>query len=215
MTDDAPQEIEAKFEVDAAERDALLRAERFDDWRVVSRNERAQHDLYFDTAERALRAAGATLRVRTLPDSALVTFKGARQPGAEAHVATRLEDEAPAPAEWAERVAADHPLPDGAPLGPLTRARAIAGAAPLLPVARLRNERATVRLTSGVGEVELALDRCHGERLADGRQVAFDEAELEVKQGGAEALRAAQTALRAAAPGLQPSTLTKLERVLG
>jgi inorganic triphosphatase YgiF len=210
-----PSELEAKFETDAAGRAALLDATAFGAFQVVAVKQRQQDDIYFDTADRALRVAGATLRVRRLPDGALLTFKGARQAATAAHFASRPEDEQTLPAEWAARVSTDAPLPSGLDASPLRRARALAGTAQIEPVARLRNERATLQLRAGEQLLELALDHCVGTRLADGRVVAFDEVELEVKQGGEAALLAAHDALTQAVPSLRPSLATKLERTLG
>lgn len=209
-----PHEIEAKFEIEPADRAALLHAGAFGAFRVVARVERRQDDLYFDTPDLDLRRARSTLRVRRLPDGALLTFKGAKQRLAEAHIASRLEDEVEAPAAWAARVRVDAPLPDGFEAGPLRRAEELAGPGRFVPLARLENERVALRLDDGEHAVELAVDRCRGTRLADGRTVAFDEVEVEVKRGGEDGLNAALEALRGAAPGLRPSDKSKLGRTL-
>jgi triphosphatase len=208
-------EIEAKFEVDASGHAALLTVDAFGAFTVVSRKQRQQDDIYFDTADAALRRAGATLRVRRLADGALMTFKGARRATAAAHVASRPEDEEVLPASWSARVVTDAPLPDGLDSSPLRRARALIGTATLLPVARLLNERVTLDLQDSAGRrLELALDHCVGTRLADGREVAFDEVELEAKQGGEAAVHAAQRELAQSAPTLRPNHGTKLARTL-
>ena len=131
-----PSEIEAKFETDAAGRAALLGATAFGVFRVAAVKQRQQDDIYFDTADRALRQAGATLRVRRLADGALLTFKGARQAAGAAHFASRPEDEQTLPPEWAARVSTDAPLPSGLDASPLRRARTLVGSARLEPVAR-------------------------------------------------------------------------------
>jgi inorganic triphosphatase YgiF len=210
-----PSEIEAKFETDASGLAALRAATAFGQFQVAAVKQRQQDDIYFDTADRALRLAGATLRVRRLPDGAVLTFKGARQAASAAHFASRPEDEQTVPAEWAARVSVQAPLPSGLDASPLRRAVALAGTARLEPVARLLNERATLQLRAGEQVLELALDHCVGTRLADGRVVAFDEVELEVKQGGEAALLAAHDALTQAVSSLRPSRATKLERTLG
>lgn len=215
---DATQEVEAKFSVDPSGRAALLAMTAAGPFRVVSTTWRQQDDVYVDTPERGLARAGATLRVRRLPDGALMTFKGAREPTSSGHehVASRLEDEQALPEAWAARVALDRPLPDSLDISPLRRARRVAGAGVFEPVAWLRNERAIVLLRDERGwKLELALDHCRGTRLADGREIIFDEVELEAKQGGEAAVHMAHQALLSAAPGLRPSRLTKLERVLG
>jgi inorganic triphosphatase YgiF len=211
----ALHELEAKFETDAAGRATLLAATAFGMFQVAAVKQRQQDDIYFDTAERALRIAGATLRVRRLTDGALLTFKGARQAASAAHVASRLEDEQALPAEWAARVSTDAPLPSGLDASPLRRARELVGTAQLEPIARLQNERTTLALRADAQLLELALDHCVGTRLADERMVTFDEVELEVKQGGEAALLAAHDALTEAVSSLRPSHATKLERTLG
>ena len=210
-----PREIEAKFETDAAGHAALLAATTFGAFSVSARKQRQQDDIYFDTTDSALRRAGATLRVRRLADGALMTFKGARQAARAEHFASRAEDEQALPAAWSARVSTDAPLPDGLDASPLRRARALTGAATLQPIARLQNERVTLELRAAdERQLELALDHCVGTRLADGRVVAFDEVELEVKQGGEAALLEAQVALLRAALTLRPSQATKLARTL-
>lgn len=222
MTDEqANREIEAKFEVDEAGRQALLALEQLGAYRVRSRRQRRQDDLYFDTADAALRRAGSTLRVRRLPDGAVVTFKGKREPssgagGGDAHLASRAEDEVPIAPELAEGVSATAALPDAIDVSPVRRARAIVGDTELQPTARLLNERVVIELAHPEGhKLELAVDRVAGTRLADQRMVEFDEVELESKGADRALLLEAQRALQERVPGLRPSHTTKLERVLG
>lgn len=218
MTDD-PREIEAKFTVDDDGRERLLSIESVGDFRVVSRLTAKQVDLYFDSEDRALAAVGATVRVRRLADRAKMTFKGKRNRSDredEAHIANRLEDEVPVTVEYADVANESPALPEHLGLSPLDRASTVAGGQPLLPVARLENLRTTIVLRdASEREAELAVDECVGTRLEDGRTVEFGEVELEGKGIDATSIRQLAEWLIGQVPGLMPSSVTKLERVLG
>jgi inorganic triphosphatase YgiF len=218
MTDPAPREVEAKFTLDRDDRQRLADLQRVGSFRVTHAEATRQVDTYFDSVDRRLAEASSSLRLRRKPSGALMTFKGAREPtsAADAHVASRLEDEVRVPDEDAERVTLQDPLPDMPSLAPLRRARSIVSDAPLIATAQLDNERITLLLADSVGAtLELAIDHVTGTRLSDGRQVIWDEVELEAKGASRELLLHAAAALRKVAPSLRPSRLTKLERVLG
>jgi inorganic triphosphatase YgiF len=212
-----PREIEAKFEIDRDGSAALKRVDTIGRFTVASRSVVRQDDLYFDTPDSRLAAAGATLRVRRGPTGAVMTFKGNREwasdPG-EAHIASRLEDEVDVPVAFADQVSERDPLPDGE-LSPLTRARELAGAGPYVPTARIDNMRTIVDLVDAPGtRLELAIDHCRGTRLADGRVVEFDEVELEAKGASREIVVEVASAIGGVAPSLRASGITKLERTL-
>lgn len=212
------REVEAKFAVDADARDALLQFDEVAGFRVVGRKQKQQRDIYFDTAEGDLGKAGATLRVRRLADGALMTFKGAHAPAAdaeEAHFASRVEDETPISAEDAAAISVERQLPETIDTSPLRRARLIATHGPLEPIAVLENERIVIDLANQAGErIELAVDRARGTRLRDGRVVEFDEVELESKSAGRDTLSRVARGLQRLVPGLHPSHETKLGRTL-
>lgn len=216
--DAALREVEAKFELDAAAREALLRLDEVAGFRVVARRRKPQDDMYFDTAGADLARAGATLRVRRAEGGALMTFKGDRLPAlddAEAHVASRIEDEVPLAADLAELVTPNRALPEGVDISPMRRARRIVPHGALEPVARIQNERVVVDLVDADGaRVEMAIDRARGTRLRDGRVVEFDEVELETKGAGRAALTRLMRALQERVPGMRPSAQTKLGRTL-
>jgi len=210
-------EIEAKFDLDASDRELLLAMTTVGPFRVSDRSDVVQDDVYYDTDAALLKAAGATLRVRRTAKGARMTFKGRRQESTsedDGHIAARPEDEVALSDAQVESIAEGEPLPDLADLSPLERARAIAGNDALLPVAHLHNSRVTLVLTSDASTMELALDDCTGTRLADGRTVRFHEVELEAKSGDRIAVIAASDALRALVPSLTPSRETKLGRTL-
>jgi triphosphatase len=213
------REIEAKFDVDTRDREILLTATVVGAFVVQERQSADQDDIYFDTEDQLLAAAGSTLRVRRTPSGAKMTFKGRRAadgPEDEAHIASRPEDEVPIDPEQAARVAIDAPLPEMSGVSPLERARAIVGQRELRPIARLQNARTTIVLRDDDGAtLELTVDDCVGTRLRDGRTVSFDEVELETKTAGRAALIEVSNALRELVPSLRPSRATKLGRTLG
>ncbi|MEX1159058.1 MAG: CYTH domain-containing protein [Thermomicrobiales bacterium] len=213
-----PREIEAKFDIDPADRALLLSTTTIGRFSVKERRTAAQDDIYFDTDDGLLAAAGSTLRVRRTSGGAKMTYKGRREASrdGEGHIASRPEDEAQLDASQAAAIAIDLPLPELDSLSPLARARGIAGRAALLPVARLQNTRATMLLADDQGmTLELAVDDCVGTRLSDGRATPFDEVELETKTATRAALIETADALRSLVPSLRPSPTTKLGRTLG
>lgn len=217
--DNPPREVEAKYNADAAAREALLHLPTIGGFSLVRAARKHQEDLYFDTADAALKRAGVTLRVRRVSGGALMTYKADAihaPDGAEAHLASRVEDEAILEQGLAARVQLDAPLPPEIDISPVRRARRISADRALLPVARLENERVTLDMRDETGaEIEIAVDHVRGTRLSDGRHIEFDEVELESKSGGREALLRLARALEAQVPGLRPSRETKLGRTLG
>jgi inorganic triphosphatase YgiF len=208
-----PREIEAKYEIDQAGRDALASATQIGSFAVTRRRERHQDDTYYDTRAGHLKRVDASLRIRRLADGALMTYKGERV--RDEHVVSRLEDEVPiSPTELAT-ITDRGPLPANLELSPTQRARALATEAELVPTARLRNQRTILDLMDDQGHtVELAIDACEGTRLSDGRTVRFEELEAELKNGDRDALTELEQALRRLVPSLQPNRRTKLERTL-
>lgn len=214
-----PREVEAKFSIDRADRERLVAVEQVGRFAVAGRVAATQTDIYFDTPCGDLGLAGATLRVRRTAGGAKMTFKGPKErprSADEAHVAVRLEDEVALAQDDLAGVRDDAPLPEFDHLSPRARAGVLAGGAPLLPVARLVNDRVTLLLQDEDGQaLELAIDDCVGTRLSDGRVVSFDEVELESKSADRDALAETAIALRAIVPSLRPGELTKLGRTLG
>jgi len=131
---------------------------------------RDQHDTYFDTPERALRAAGAALRVRRFGTETLATYKGPGKVSGSLHV--REEIELPFVSPWPEPIRAKL-----ASLG-------VGEAQPLLSLHTTRTRHVLAR-ADGTPLAELSFDEVtatHGDR-----EVMFRELELEAHPGTPEA----------------------------
>jgi triphosphatase len=164
-----------------------------------------QENTYYDTATLALRAAGATLRVRETQGAMggrVLTLKEAPlEPGA---VVSReeLESEAPPAIASATDVA-----------DPATRERLerLSGGAPLAAVARTRTARRRFDLV-GVGE--LTLDEVTVLDPSGSEVTSFAEVELEATPQASDSdLEIVQATLQALAP-LRPSLKGKYTRAL-
>jgi inorganic triphosphatase YgiF len=216
MTD--MREIEAKFDADLVEMSAFDDLESLGSFRVVSRRDVRQDDVYFDSADERLATSHASLRVRVTPSGGVMTFKGARQfstSANETHIASRLEDEIALPAGEIERILADPAEIRVVRPSPGIRAFEVAGTWDLQPTARLENDRTVILLEDVDGHViEMAVDRCVGTRLADGRKTRFAEVELEAKNATRAQMIEASKILLQGVPGLVPNHRTKLERTL-
>ncbi|HMM41351.1 MAG TPA: CYTH domain-containing protein [Thermomicrobiales bacterium] len=209
-----PREIEAKFEID--DPTPLLRLQQAPPLAVVGNRQIEQADTYLDTTNASLHNGGSTLRLRESDGRWTLTFKGERAPAVAGrrHVASRVEINERVDAGVAATILAGR-RPAGR-LAPLVMADEFSGGERLAPVARIHNDRTVIDLVDEAGlQYELAVDRCRGERLADGRAIEFSEVELEARTPDHDALLRAADALRAAVPGLRPSGQTKLARVLG
>lgn len=208
-----PREVEAKFETDDVA--PLLDAIAFPPLRIARKRTLHQHDTYLDTKDDRLKAASSTLRIRASAGLTTMTFKGPRELMTDdmAHVASRPEiNERIAASDAAELLAGKRP--DSMP-APLSAAQRNIGDATLRPVATIENHRVAIDLVDADGNTfELAVDRCIGTRISDGRQIVFGEIELEAKSAPHAAFVAAVEALIRAVPSLRPSHQTKLGRVL-
>ena len=208
-----PREIEAKFEID--DPTPLRELKKAPPLTVVSAEEIIQVDTYLDTPDGALHQAGSTLRLRESSGRWTLTYKGKRAPSTigHAHIASRVEVSEPVTAQVAASILAGQRTETRLP--PMTLAGTATGDASLVPVARIENHRTAIGLLDEAGRAyELAVDDCRGERLSDGRVVAFSEVELEARTADHDDLLRAVDALRAAIPTLRPSGQSKLARVL-
>lgn len=210
------REVEAKFKADEATITAILDADRAGAFALHHTGAKSQNDLYFDTDGGHLRAAGCSLRIRQKGDASEMTFKGDRQSmGGDVQAVSRLEDEVTLPDGVRTMDDAGLALYMDDEPSPLRRARDIAGNQSLVPIARMLTERTIVEASNAAGAaIELAIDRCQADRLADDRQVHFVEVEIELKSGTYDDLVDAINDLRRTFPGLRPSANTKLERAL-
>ena len=142
-------------------------------------------DRYLDTADGALEAAGARIRIREADAGVAATLK--RRGVVENGLTARVELEGPAtssadPSQW--------------PDSPARRALAeLVGLTPLVEIARLRQHRRVRDLARDDTHVELSLDRLEA---LDGEQVVATrwELEAELKAGRREALAELSNALQ-------------------
>ena len=170
-------EIELKFQIPPARRDAVLRAVAT---RTASRvSLRAR---YFDTAERALAQAGLALRVRKEGRRWVQTLKGAGD-----GLWQRLEHEVPLNVPTGIEPVADLALHDGTLAGDALR-KALGDGGELVGIYGTEVTR-TKRLLRAPGcVVELAFDQ--GALTAGDRRWPLCELEFELKAGDARALAA-------------------------
>jgi inorganic triphosphatase YgiF len=154
-------------------------------------------DRYLDTAEGALEAAGARIRLRESHEGVTATLK--RRGVVEDGVTARVELEGPAtpgadPAAW----------PDSAARRALEE---LVGSSPLVETARLRQHRQIRDLVRGETRIELSLD--HLEALDGERVVARRwELEAELKAGDRAGLAELSNALQTL-PGVSLATESK------
>ena len=169
----AKREIELKFACGPADLAAVLAA--------APPGEEETHELisvYFDTPERALKKAGASLRVREEQGKRVQTLK--RGEGVERE-------------EYEASIAGLAPDPELDPLPSLTPK-----GADLRPVFNVRVSRRRRTFRYDGAEIELALDQ--GEVSGGDRSSPICEVELELKSGAPSALFALARERAAAAP---------------
>jgi triphosphatase len=195
------QEIELKFQVPRDRREAVDAA--------VANGERGARmrlqAAYFDTAGRALAAAGMALRIRREGRRWVQTLKGAGDDGL-----TRAEHNVPLPAGGDPHGVADPARHAGSPIGErLAKLLAEHPSQPLQCLFRTDIRRRSRRLSTRQGTVELAFDE--GVIVAGERRLAVCELEIELVDGSALAVVA--TARRwVRRHGLSLDTRSKAER---
>lgn len=194
-----PRERELKFDVKREDLASL--GDRLADTPGAVRRPRTATLLstYFDTADRALGAAGVSLRVRREGRWRVQTLK---RGGVGAGMSDRLERE--------RRVYADVPALDAeeAALVEAAVGRAVTSEE-LGPIVATRVRRTVFDVTRDDAVIEVALDDADVE--AGGRAAAFSELELELKRGEPDALFVLARELAAQAP-LRLGTLSKSAR---
>ncbi len=197
-------EIEAKFMVpDAALLDRLAAAPSLAGYVLGPAVVRRDDDLFYDTADGGLRAAGLYLRRRVNADGVRVALK--QLAPASGGVLRREGEEL--------LLTADLPVREW-PDGPLkTRVRAVAGDADLTPVLRLTQVRRARDVTLGEGVVaELSLDAV-SVRSGPSR-LRWHEAEVEIVREGTEEDLAALGSALEGVWGLRAERRSKFEHAL-
>ncbi|MEG3166138.1 CHAD domain-containing protein [Sphingomonas sp. PB2P19] len=189
----AGEEFELKLDVEPASLDALMRSPWLNSDAAV---DRAQESVYFDTPDRALNAAGFSLRVRTIGDRHIETVKA--EGAAAAGLFVRPE--------WERTIDRAEPVLDGSPL------RGVIAEAELERIGRafaVSVMRKTVLVERPGASIELVFDR--GTIRAGDRAAPVHEIELELKHGDAAALFAFAREIDETAP-VRLGVLTKSER---
>ncbi|MDE2276601.1 MAG: CYTH domain-containing protein, partial [Burkholderiales bacterium] len=194
-----PLEVELKFQVPAARREALRRAVAT----ATARTTRLQA-AYADTADRRLAAAGLALRLRKEGRVWVQTLKGRGD-----DVMARPEHSLRLPPQAGEPVL-DPQRHAGTPAGAALLS-ALGDGAALQPLYRTDIRRLHRRVRSGGALIEIAYDRGH--ILAGEQRLAVDEIEFELVSGPPQAL-ALLAARWAARFGLWWDSRTKSERGL-
>jgi len=198
-------EIEAKFRVDDAQTfPQLLALDAIGPFKLVAEPDAEdQQNVYFDTADRRLRAGQYGLRVRDLGNRRIATLKGA----AEARDGMYERD------EWEIEIG-DDDHPSSWPASE-ARDRTLAlldGAAPL-PILAIRTRRLhMIALRDDRRVAELSLDT--GAIDAGGRTANFRELEIELLKTGTRADLDALVAFLRARFTLTPEDRSKLARGL-
>ena len=192
MSGGAVIEIEAKFRASQRAVAVLGDREALGDWQVVERRMIALRDSYFDTPDGALARQQCTLRVRQNGDDPVgeLTLKG---PAGETPEGVFARTEltvaiaaGTAPGAWSAMVGTG-------PVLDALRARGVADAASLVPVAVLRNPRRDLVVASGEARAVVSLD----EVTIEGETYRQRFVEIEAVTGGAPTVRAVANAVLA------------------
>jgi len=198
-------EIEAKFRVDDAQTfPQLLALGAIGPFKLVAEPDvEDQRNVYFDTADRRLRAGQYGLRVRDLGNRRIATLKGAAKARDGMYERDEWEIEIgddDHPSSWPSSEARDRTL------------ALLDGAAPL-PILAIRTRRLhIIALRDDRRVAELSLDT--GAIDAGGRTANFRELEIELLKTGTRADLDALVALLRARFTLTPEDRSKLARGL-
>lgn len=198
-------EVEAKFRVsDPALLERLAAAPRLVGYDLEAPAARRDEDVFLDTADRRLLAAGYYLRRRENAEGVRIALK---------QIATAESDGVLRREEHELRAAADVPLRDW-PRGPLKRrVKGVVGDADLAPILTLTQERRTRRVgKDGQAVAELSLDAVVVH--AGSRTRRWYEAEVEILGTGDEEDLAVLGAALRDVWGLAPERRSKFERAL-
>jgi triphosphatase len=159
----------------------LLAAGELAGFRLVAAGPRELHDCYVDTADRRFAQAGYALRLRTDGLSAEATLKSIGGDTGAPRVRTEIR----------QIIAAGDAGALLATQGPVSeRVRAMAGAAPLSPLFRVRTHRDVWHALLGeVDAAEIVLDESSIAAHADADAVALQRVEVELHEASAESLQ--------------------------
>ena len=199
-------EIEAKLSIPNVETFQHLRAiGQLAGFQLTAGRAKQVHDIYLDTEERLILAAGYACRRREGPEDVLLTVKGLG--GAEGAIHRREELEVQMPALGGQP-------PEEWPAGPARdKILLLIGEAPLLPLFDLQQERFERLMGQDEHPIaELSLDSVH--LAASGREWSFFELEVELTPQGTEEDLAAIVACLQGEWKLEPETRSKFERAL-
>lgn len=188
-----PREVEFKLDIGPADVARMTKAAGRTGKRAGTKTLKS---VYFDTDDQQLRKAGFSLRVRHDGDRRIQTIKTDGGVGAG----------------WFDRAEWEHDIDNDTPeLGwrPLSKAVGRKALRRLAPVFSSTVDRATMHVTIGDAEIELAIDR--GEVSSPTLSVPLSEVELELKHGDPASLFALARQLDVAAP-VRLGVLTKSER---
>jgi inorganic triphosphatase YgiF len=198
-------EIEAKFRIDD-ERifQQLLELGSIGPFQLAAEpGAEEQRNVYFDTADRRLRAGQYGLRVRDLGDRRIATLKGA----------ALVRDGMYERDEWEVEIGDDDRPSAWPPSEARERALALLAGAEPLPILEIRTRRRHIIATrDGARLAELSLDE--GAIDAGGRTAGLRELEIELLKGGERADLDELVALLRARFPLVPEDRSKLARGL-
>ena len=198
-------EIEAKFRVDDAQTfPQLLALDAIGPFKLVAEPDAEdQQNVYFDTADRRLRAGQYGLRVRDLGNRRIATLKGA----AEARDGMYERD------EWEIEIGDDDNPSAWPPSEARDRTLALLDGAAPLPILAIHTRRLhIIALRDDARVAELSLDT--GTIDAGGRTASFRELEIELLKTGTRADLDALVALLRSRFTLTPEDRSKLARGL-
>jgi triphosphatase len=198
-------ETEAKFRVEDDETfPRLMHLEAIGPFRLAAEpHVEDQRNVYFDTADRRLRAGQYGLRVRDLDDRRIATLKGAAQ----------AKDGMYERDEWEVEIGDDDRPAAWPPSEARERVLALLGGAALQQILTIRTQRRHIFATrEGARVAELSLDE--GTISAGGREAHFRELEIELLKTGARADLDALVALLRQRFTLIPEDRSKLARGL-
>lgn len=211
-------EVETKFSIPASSLPDVFRIHRLADFLRIEDRQARHRDIYLDTDDEALRRSDVALRWRdTAGGPLLASFKGAAIKQESEYVGIHRPEIETVVSRADVDLDREAELPIGlySELPAFAAALNIVGDVMLRPVAAISTgRRSAIFMRTTGGQAELAIDRTVGIRLRDGASHEFIEIELEISDEVIDDLAELIGDLRTQAPDLEPTEITKLERVL-